>query len=437
MSSYTPSKIGADGYHGITDIQTRPLPDTVECQNVKSLPAIDVSKLKITLAKELKPLPELGPLTFGNVMSDHMLVLSYDPFTGWSDPEIRPYGGLNIEPASSCFQYSTNLFEGMKAYLGPDGKPRLFRPDMNMARMSRSATRAALPNFDGEALQILIKKLVAVDQRWIPSEPGYSLYVRPTMIGTRVGFGVAASQHAVLVVLLSPSGPYFPKSLATPRRRAWTTLLASATSIRAWPGGTGEYKLALNYTPCFAPQKDAEKQGYSQILWLLPVETPKGKQWKVTECGQMNFWIVLKRDDDGIELVTPILDGTILPGVTRDSLLQLGAQHNKGSPLPGLSPDLQITAREDTFYMSDILRWEQEGRLLEAFGSGTAAILAGVWKVGWEGRDIIFGTTMDDLLKGGEEDVNGLGPIGKALYERIVAIQLGKVEGHPWSVPCE
>jgi len=146
---------------------------------------------------------------------------------------------------------------------------------------------------------VLIKKLVAIDQRWIPSLPGYSLYVRPTLIGTRVGFGVAASKHAVLCIVLSPCGPYFLPSTEYPRKRAWTTLLASAANVRAWPGGTGQYKLALNYTPCLAPGIEAEEKGYGQILWLLPVETPEGLNYKVTECGQMNFWLVLKRDDGG------------------------------------------------------------------------------------------------------------------------------------------
>jgi len=370
-------------------------------------------------------------------MSDHMLVMSFDPFTGWSAPEIRPYGALSIEPSSSCFQYSTNVFEGMKTYLGPDGEPRLFRPDLNMARLSRSAARVALPAFDTEALLALIKKLVLIDQHWIPTQPGYSLYVRPTLVGTRVGFGVAASPHALLCVVLSPTGPYFPRTRVTSRKRCWTTVLASSTSIRAWPGGTGDYKLALNYAPCFAPQIEAEKMGYEQILWLLPVETPAGKEWKVTECGQMNFWCVLKRDDGGIDIVTPILDGTILPGVTRDSLLHIAAKHNTGSPLPGVDADLKIHVREDTLYMSDIVQWEKEERFIECFGSGTAAILIGIWKVGWEGKDIVLGPDMDEEVKDGEVDINGLGAIGRALYDRILAIQEGRVEGHPWSVPCE
>ncbi|KAF8584948.1 branched-chain amino acid aminotransferase II [Ramaria rubella] len=410
---------------------------TAQVLTPPQVPDIDASKLTITLAPSLKPIPQPESLIFGAKMTDHMLLMSFDPVSGWSPPAIRPYGPLSLDPASSCFQYCPNLFEGMKAYLGPDGKPRLFRPDMNMARMARSTARVALPPFDTNALLILIKKLVMIEARWIPSQPGYSLYVRPTLIGTRAALGVAASTHAMLYVILSPTGPFFPPSLTTPRRRNWISLLASSTTVRAWPGGTGAHKLGLNYSPCFEPQREAAKKNYSQILWLLPVEKDNRKEWQVTECGQMNFMCIVKRDDGGIDLVTPPLDGTILPGVTRDSILSLGAEHNKGSPLPGLSPTLKLHVKEATMNISDLVRWEQEGRLLEAFGSGTAAILAGVWKVGWEDRDIMFGNGMEDELQEGEKDVNGLGPVGKALYTKILEIQEGRVEGHEWSVSCE
>lgn len=138
-----------------------------------------------------------------------------------------------------------------------------------------------------------------IDARWIPSSPGYSLYIRPTLIGTRAALGVAASTCAMLYVILSPTGPYFPPSLATPRRRSWISLLASSTNVRAWPGGTGEFKLGLNYSPCFEPQREAAKLNYNQILWLLPIEIEGEKDWKVTECGQMNFMCVIRRDDEG------------------------------------------------------------------------------------------------------------------------------------------
>lgn len=140
-----------------------------------------------------------------------------------------------------------------------------------------------------------------IDRRWIPSSPGYSLYIRPTVIGTRVGLGVTESNHALLYVILSPTGPYFSPSQSTPRRRSWIRLLASSSTsvVRAWPGGTGGYKLGLNYSPCFSPQREAAKRGYSQILWVLPVNTEKGKDWQVCEAGNMNVMCAIRRDDGG------------------------------------------------------------------------------------------------------------------------------------------
>ncbi|GJJ13841.1 hypothetical protein Clacol_008098 [Clathrus columnatus] len=402
------------------------------------LKKIDVSRLKVTLSSDLKPIPSFESMLFGKYTTDHMLIMDFDPERGWSTPEIKPYGPLSLDPASSCFQYCPNVFEGTKAYLGPDGKPRLFRPNMNLARLASSVERIALPPFDADALLILIKRLIMIDQRWIPSLPGYSLYIRPTIIGTRVGLGVTESNYALLYVILSPSGPYFPPSRSILKRRNWVRLLASSSTsaVRAWPGGTGSYKLGLNYSPCFAPQREAESKGYSQILWVLPVDTDKGKDWKVCEAGNMNVMCAIRRDDGGVDILTPVLDGIILPGVTRDSILKLIAEHNKGLPLRGLSSELQIQARETEIYMSDILRWSNEGRLIEMFGTGTAAIIAGIWKVGWEDDDIVVTPEMEDVLKDSEEDTNGLGKIGKALYDRLLEIQEGRVD-HEWSVVIE
>ncbi|TFY76050.1 hypothetical protein EWM64_g7963 [Hericium alpestre] len=151
------------------------------------------SRLTVNLASSLKALPNPDDLVFGQIMTDHMLIMSHSPETGWSAPEIKPYAPLSLDPASSCFQYCPNVFEGMKAYIGPDGKPRLFRPKLNMARMEKSTDRVALPPFDSDALLVLIKKLVSIDARWIPRAKGCSLYIRPTIIGTRPALGVAAS----------------------------------------------------------------------------------------------------------------------------------------------------------------------------------------------------------------------------------------------------
>jgi len=343
-----------------------------------------------------------------------MLVVTYEPATGWSAPEIKPYGPLSIDPASSCFQYCTNVFEGMKAYIGPNGEPRLFRPDNNMERLVRSVERVALPPFDTDALLTLIKRLVTIESRWIPSEPGYSLYIRPTVIGTRSALGVAASDSSMIYVLLSPCGPYFRGDVKG------IPLLAVGESVRSWPGGTGGHKLGLNYAPGFLPQRIAAEQGYSQILWLL------GDDPRITEAGAMNFFAVVQRDDGELDIVTPPLDGTILPGITRASCLSLLDAHTAGLlTLPGILSTQRLNTHERIITMSELTAWSNQGKLLEAFGVGTAVIVAPVGRIGWEGKDLVL-----------PSEEKGLGIVGKALWERLVDIQSGKVEWEGWSVPC-
>ncbi|OJT14249.1 Branched-chain-amino-acid aminotransferase, mitochondrial [Trametes pubescens] len=373
---------------------------------------LDASKVTITLAKELKAIPPATELKFGQVMSDHMMTVSYDPLNGWSAPEIKPYGPLSLDPASSCFQYATNVFEGMKAYIGPDGKARLFRPNKNMDRMTMSAGRVALPPFDTAELLKLIRRLVAIEQRWIPTQKGHSLYIRPTIIGTRSSLGVAASDHAMLYVICSPTGPYFASG-ARP-----VALLGIGESVRSWPGGTGGYKLALNYAPTFKPQQYAAKLGYDQCLWLLGD--------KITEAGAMNFFVVVRRTDGDLDVYTPPLDGTILPGVTRDSILALASAHPSRTLLPGLPETLRLHTTERELTMTELNTWAQNGSLLEAFGVGTAVIVAAVGRIGHEGKDINLPTYE-----------GGLGPVGRALYDRISDIQEGKFEWEDWSVVCE
>ncbi|KAL1938995.1 hypothetical protein VTO73DRAFT_11148 [Trametes versicolor] len=373
---------------------------------------LDASKVTITLSNELKTIPHASELKFGQVMSDHMMTVSYDPINGWSAPEIKPYGPLSLDPASSCFQYATNVFEGMKAYIGPDGKARLFRPNKNMDRMTMSAGRVALPPFDTDELLKLIRRLVAIEQRWIPTQKGHSLYIRPTIIGTRSSLGVAASDHAMLYVICSPTGPYF----ATGARPV--ALLGIGESVRSWPGGTGGYKLALNYAPTFKPQQYAAKLGYDQCLWLLGD--------KITEAGAMNFFVVVRRIDGDLDVYTPPLDGTILPGVTRDSILALASAHPSRTLLPGLPETLRLHTTERELTMTELNAWAQNGSLLEAFGVGTAVIVAAVGRIGHEGKDINLPTYE-----------GGLGPVGRALYDRISDIQEGKFEWEDWSVVCE
>jgi len=302
------------------------------------------------------------------------------------------------------------LIKLFKAYLGPDGKARLFRPELNVARLARSAARVALPSFDEQALLTLIKTLVNVDSRWIPKPHGYSLYIRPTIIGTRASLGVTASDSAMLFVVLTPTGPYF-------RTPAALSLLAVGENVRAWPGGTGGHKLGVNYAPSFLPQQIAAKQGYEQCLWLLGDN--------VTEAGAMNFFVILKRDDGDLDIVTPPLDGTILPGLTRASCMALAAAHPSKTSLPNL-PNIRLHMHERPFTMRDLMQWSAQGKLLEAFGAGTAVIIAPVGRIGFDGKDLVL-----------PQYEGAYGPVSKALWERIVDIQQGKVEWEGWSVPCE
>ncbi|KAM5538856.1 hypothetical protein V8D89_007578 [Ganoderma adspersum] len=372
---------------------------------------LDASKVTVNLAAQLKPIPPASDLVFGQVMTDHMMVVHFDPVHGWSAPEIKPYGPLAIDPASSCLQYATNVFEGMKAYAGPNGKPRLFRPYLNMKRMETSAGRVALPSFDTNELLKLIQKLVAIDARWIPTAKGHSLYIRPTIIGTRDSLGVAASDRATLYIILCPTGPFF-RTGARP-----VSLLAVNEHVRSWPGGTGGYKLALNYAPTFRPQQHAAKLGYDQCLWLLGD--------RVTEAGAMNFFVAVRRDDGDLDVITPPLDGTILPGITRASTLELVAAHPTRTTLPGLSSDVHLHAVERELTLPQLSAWAEEGRLLEAFTVGTAVVVAAVGRIGHNGTDIVL-----------PSHEGALGPVAHGLYERITEIQEGRVEWEGWSVPC-
>ncbi|GLB36823.1 putative class-IV pyridoxal-phosphate-dependent aminotransferase family protein [Lyophyllum shimeji] len=375
---------------------------------------LDASKLIVNLAETLKPIPE--DAHFGEHKTDHMLVVSYEPTTGWSAPEIKPYGPFTLDPSSSCFQYCPNVFEGMKAYVGPNGEPRLFRSNKNMERLTRSAERVALPPFDEKELLVLIKRLVMIDKRWIPTKEGHSLYIRPTIIGTRTALGVAASDSALLYVFMTPTGPYFDSSAGG------IPLQAVSKTVRSWPGGTGGHKLGLNYAPGFLPQRVAAKDGYVQILWLLPHE---GEE-RITEAGAMNFFVVVKRDDGDLDVVTPPLDGTILPGITRLSCIELLQAHTEGrTVLPGIPATQRLYTHERPITMRELAAWTEEGKVVEAFGVGTAVAVLPIGRIGHEERDLVLPSQ------------EGLGVVGKALLRRVLDIQTGRFEWEGWSEVCE
>ncbi|KAA0705750.1 Branched-chain-amino-acid aminotransferase, cytosolic [Triplophysa tibetana] len=303
----------------------------------------------------LKPKPDPSTLVFGKQFSDHMLTIYWSAEGGWKNPEIKPFQNLSLHPAASCLHYSVELFEGMKAFRGVDNHIRLFRPNLNMERMYRSAVRSCLPVFDKVELQECIKKLVEVDQEWVPYSTEASLYIRPTFIGIEPSLGVARAGHALLFVIIGPVGPYFATGGFSP-----VSLLADPSYVRACRGGVGEYKMGGNYGPTIAVQSEAAKKGCQQVLWLY------GEEEEITEVGTMNLFIYWTTKNGERELVTPPLDGIILPGVTRQSLLDLSREWG----------DFKVTERK--VLMKELIGALNDGRVLEVFGSGTACVVCPV-----------------------------------------------------------
>lgn len=284
-----------------------------------------------------------------------MLTINWSAGGGWEKPAIKPFQNLSLHPASSALHYSIELFEGMKAFRGVDNHIRLFRPMLNMERMYRSAVRCCLPTFDKVELQECIKKLVEIDQEWVPYSTDASLYIRPTFIGIEPSLGVARAGHALLFVIIGPVGPYFATGGFSP-----VSLLADPRYVRACRGGVGEYKMGGNYGPTIAVQSEAAKKGCQQVLWLY------GDNEEITEVGTMNLFIYWTTEKGEKELVTPPLDGIILPGVTRQSLLDLAREWG----------DFKVTERK--IVMKELINALNDGRVLEVFGSGTACVVCPV-----------------------------------------------------------
>ncbi|KAF2496258.1 branched-chain-amino-acid aminotransferase [Lophium mytilinum] len=371
----------------------------------KNILDIDPSKLSIEKTTTPKTLLPPEELVFGRNFTDHMLSLEWTASEGWLPARITPYQNLSLDPATCVFHYAFEAFEGMKAYKDKNGKIRLFRPDKNMERFNKSAARIALPNFDGDALIDLIGKFVKLDERFIPEARGYSLYLRPTIIGTQRTLGVGPPASALLYVIASPVGPYYPTGFKA------VSLEATDYAVRAWPGGVGDKKLGANYAPCIVPQMQAASRGFHQNLWLF------GEEEYVTEVGTMNLFAAIKNKETGQkELLTAPLDGTILEGVTRDSVLGLARERLEPQ---GWKVD------ERKFTMQEVSDASDEGRLLEIFGSGTAAVVSPVRKISWKGR----------LVECGLEDNQEAGPIAQQMKDWMEEIQYGDKgsEDHHWS----
>ncbi|KAH7144546.1 aminotransferase [Dactylonectria estremocensis] len=365
---------------------------------------LDASKLIFTQSTELGPVPEPGSAEqwAQNVCCDHMVTCRWTSKGGWEAPELKPFGDLAISPAASCLHYATQCFEGMKAYRGFDGKLRLFRPDRNAQRLVMSSKRVSLPGFDDRELVKLIMALMRVDgPRWLPKDnPGKFLYIRPAMIGSGRQIGLHVPSEATLMII-AISWPDFSSESppgALPRPPGLRLLASQNGETRAWPGGFGNAKLGANYGPSLVSLGDCRERGYDQVLWVL------GADCQVTEAGASNFFAVVKNAETGwTELLTaPLTDKIILAGVTRQSVLELAQSR--------LSKELKVV--EKNFTMHELQKAWEEGRLVEAFVSGTAFFITPVSVIHFGGQDLDIPLSRKDseatfatLLKGWLKDI--------------------------------
>ena len=345
-----------------------------------------MQEVKITLSKTLKKKPmDESKLGFGKVFTDHMFTMRYDQGIGWHDPEIVPYAPIQMDPAAMVLHYGQAIFEGTKCYRREDGGLQLFRPEENLARMTRSAKRLCMAALDEELALQGLKKLLEVEKDWVPRKEGTSLYIRPTMIAMDPQLGVHASKSYLFYIILCPVGAYYANGLQP------IGIYVEDEYVRAVRGGVGFAKVAGNYAASILAGEVANQKGYAQVLWLDGVE-----QRYVEEVGSMNMMFAY-----GNKIVTPALNGSILPGITRSSILTLARQ-------------LGYETEEKRLAIQDVFEDAKSGKLTEAFGVGTAAVVSPVGELRWKDEKLVIG--------GGQ-----IGPVAQKLYDTLTGIQYGRL----------
>ena len=357
--------------------------------------------MKITLTPNQNPVADADRAAkiaeggFGKYYTDNMVVAEWSEAAGWQDAVLKPYGPITLDPATAVFHYGQEIFEGMKAYTQPDGSISLFRPEANAARFARSAARLALPEMPVDFFVETVEALVKQDRNWVPNNVGESLYIRPFMIATEVGLGVRPSNKAMYLLIATPASAYFNPTKAV-------TVWISTEYVRAAPGGTGEAKCGGNYAASLVAQKQAATQGCDQVVWLDANE----RRW-VEEMGGMNLYFV-KGSGDNATIVTPKLTGTLLPGITRDSILTVAA-------------DLGFKVEEVMLSIDDWRDGVASGEITEIFACGTAAVVSPIGAA-----KSAHGTWMTG-------DGNP-GPITGKIRQTLLGIQHGTIEDkHGWN----
>ncbi len=343
--------------------------------------------------KKPKPADE-SQLGFGNLFTDHMFLMDYEKDRGWFDPRIVPHGKLELDPAAMGLHYGQEIFEGLKAYRGRDNGLYLFRAKDNFDRMNRSAARLCMPQLDVPLVMKALEQLILLDRDWVPGSPGTSLYIRPTMIATDPFLGVRPSHNYIFYIIIGPVGAYYKEGLNPVK------IYVEDKYIRAAVGGIGEAKTAGNYAASLLATEEAQKKGFTQVLWLDAVERKY-----VEEVGTMNMFFVIND-----EVITAPLNGSILPGITRDSVIHI-------------LKDWGVKVSERALDIDEVTAAAENGGLKEAFGAGTAAVISPVGQLTYKGRDF--------PVAGGR-----MGELSQRLYDEIVAIQYGeKDDPYGWRMP--
>ncbi|MFH5923959.1 branched-chain amino acid aminotransferase [Roseomonas xinghualingensis] len=350
------------------------------------------SDISLTRTHSPKARPDDSSLSFGKVFTDHMFLMDYEEGRGWHDPRVVPYGSLTMDPATAVLHYGQAVFDGLKAFRQADGSIRLFRAERHAKRLNKSCAALCIPEMDADLIRRSFEAIVAADHEWVPSAPGTSLYIRPTVVATEVMLGVHPAHRYTYFIICSPVGSYYKEGVKPVR------ILATDTHVRAVQGGLGEAKTAANYAASLSAQQEAERAGYTQVLWLDGVE----RKW-IDEVGTMNIMMKI-----GDEVITPPLGGTILDGVTRNSILTL-------------MRDWGLKVSERKISIDEVMQAGRDGTLQEMWGTGTAAVVSPVGELGYKGETIRIG--------GGQT-----GPLTQKLYDSIVAIQYGRApDPHGWT----
>ncbi|MBN2558588.1 MAG: branched-chain amino acid aminotransferase [Clostridia bacterium] len=341
--------------------------------------------ISFTKSGRLKPKPSSEALGFGKLTTDYMFIMDYDAGRGWYDPKIVPYSPIPLDPSTCVLHYGQGIFEGLKAYRSPDGRVLLFRPEENARRLNNSCDRTCIPPLDENDILEAITELVRLEKDWIPSAEGTSLYIRPFIIATDPFLGVHPSRTYMFIIILGPVGNYYPTGINPIK------ILVEDEYVRAVAGGTGEAKTMGNYAASLKAQDKAEKLGCIQVLWLDGIHRKY-----VEEVGSMNVFFKI-----GGKVITPALSGSILPGITRMSSMELLKKHGYGVEERALSID-------------EILHAHKTGTLEESFGTGTAAVISPIGEL---------------LYKGSNYMVNNgaIGPVTSMLYDTLTGIQSGRL----------